>query len=85
MIIKCAWCGKYLGEKEPYDDKSVTHGICQKCKAKMEAEEDEDDLCPTPELAEYVYTDDSVMTPYGRFGPGFDSHNPPWRGRVDRF
>ena len=41
MKIVCAWCGKKLGEKEPYDDKSVTHGICQKCKAKMEAEEEE--------------------------------------------
>ena len=32
MIIVCAWCGKPLGEKEPYDDKSVTHGICEACK-----------------------------------------------------
>jgi len=34
LIIKCAWCGKYLGEKEPYEDKSVTHGICPECRAK---------------------------------------------------
>ena len=34
MIIKCAWCGKYMGEKEPYEDKSVTHGICPECRAK---------------------------------------------------
>ncbi|MDP3879982.1 MAG: hypothetical protein Q8Q07_06745 [Dehalococcoidales bacterium] len=34
LIIKCAWCGKYLGEKEPYEDKSVTHGICPECLAK---------------------------------------------------
>jgi len=40
---------------------------------------------PAPAKAEHVYTDDSVMTPYGRFGPGFDSHDPPWRGGVDRF
>jgi hypothetical protein len=34
LVIKCAWCGKYMGEKEPYDDKSVTHGICPECRAK---------------------------------------------------
>jgi len=34
MIIKCAWCGKYLGEKPPYEDKSVTHSICLEFKAK---------------------------------------------------
>lgn len=34
LVIKCAWCGKYLGEKEPYEDKSVTHGICPECREK---------------------------------------------------
>lgn len=34
LVIKCAWCGKYLGEKEPYEDKSVTHGICPECRKK---------------------------------------------------
>jgi len=34
LIIRCAWCGKYLGEKEPYEDKSETHGICPECRAK---------------------------------------------------
>jgi len=34
LIVRCAWCGKYLGEKEPYEDKSVTHGICPECRAK---------------------------------------------------
>ena len=34
LVIKCAWCGKYLGEKEPYEDMSVTHGICPECRAK---------------------------------------------------
>lgn len=31
MKIVCAWCGKTTGEKEPLEDKSVTHGICEKC------------------------------------------------------
>jgi len=34
LVVKCAWCGKYLGEKEPYEDKSITHGICPECRAK---------------------------------------------------
>jgi hypothetical protein len=34
MIIRCAWCGKYMGEKPPYEDKSVTHSICPECRAK---------------------------------------------------
>jgi hypothetical protein len=34
MIIKCAWCGKYMGEKPPYEDKSITHSICEECRAK---------------------------------------------------
>ena len=31
MIILCAWCQKNLGEKEPLDDQSITHGMCQDC------------------------------------------------------
>ncbi|MDD5039348.1 MAG: hypothetical protein PHN78_08575, partial [Dehalococcoidales bacterium] len=34
MIIKCAWCGKCMGEKPPYGDKSITHTICEECRAK---------------------------------------------------
>jgi len=44
LVIKCAWCGKYLGEKEPYEDKSVTHSICPECRAKYFPEKD--DLLP---------------------------------------
>jgi len=31
MKIKCSWCGKAMGEKEPLDDQSTTHGICKEC------------------------------------------------------
>lgn len=31
MFRVCAWCGKDMGEKEPLEDKSVTHGMCEKC------------------------------------------------------
>lgn len=34
MIVECAWCGKYMGEKPPYEDKRVSHSICDECKAK---------------------------------------------------
>ena len=34
LIIKCAWCGKSLGEKPPYKDKHITHGICERCQMK---------------------------------------------------
>jgi len=33
MRIICAWCGKDMGEQPPYDDKRVSHGICESCKA----------------------------------------------------
>ncbi len=26
-----SWCQKDMGEKLPYDDDSVTHGICDEC------------------------------------------------------
>jgi len=35
VIIKCAWCGKVMGEKPPYEDKSITHSICDKCLKKQ--------------------------------------------------
>lgn len=31
MIRVCMVCKKVFGEKEPLDDKSQTHGICDPC------------------------------------------------------
>src|SRR3990167_50375 len=31
MKIICSWCKKSLGEKDPFGDHSVTHGICPEC------------------------------------------------------
>ena len=31
MRIICAWCKEFLREKEPLYDKSISHGICEKC------------------------------------------------------
>lgn len=34
MIRWCAYCQRYQGEAEPYDDYSVTHTICEPCEAR---------------------------------------------------
>lgn len=34
MKVVCAWCNKELGEKEPLEDTSITHSICDECKNK---------------------------------------------------
>ena len=34
MRIVCAWCGRPMGEKWPYDDQGETHTICPECQAK---------------------------------------------------
>jgi hypothetical protein len=31
MITVCAWCQKYMGSKEPFDNPAVSHGICNGC------------------------------------------------------
>jgi len=38
MKIICAWCKKSLGEKEPIDDKRISHGICDDCKKDIRQE-----------------------------------------------
>ena len=36
MIRWCCYCQTYLGEFEPYDDPSFSHGICERCAAQLE-------------------------------------------------
>lgn len=31
MIIFCAWCDAFLYEKEPLENKQISHGICPTC------------------------------------------------------
>ena len=31
----CSFCRKSMGEKAPFKDKSVTHGICKECLAEQ--------------------------------------------------
>jgi len=38
MIRICAWCKLKIGEKEPFQDKSETHGICGCCLIKRKVE-----------------------------------------------
>ena len=37
----CAWCKKDMGDKEPLEDLSTTHGMCKECYERMEKEIDE--------------------------------------------
>lgn len=39
MVRTCSWCGKHIGEKEPLEDKTETHGICDKCAQEVEKKE----------------------------------------------
>ena len=36
MIVICAWCKKFIREKEPKEDKSVSHSCCEECKKKVD-------------------------------------------------
>jgi len=39
MIIKCSWCGKWLGMKKPFlKFWKITHSICKKCREEMKEE-----------------------------------------------
>jgi hypothetical protein len=38
MIRVCAWCTAIMGQKAPYRDRSLTHGICPDCMKGLEAE-----------------------------------------------
>ena len=40
MIIICSWCGKELGEKEPFEDESASHTKCEECLKKQMASAD---------------------------------------------
>lgn len=31
MFIQCCYCQKDMGEKEPLEDHSTSHGICDDC------------------------------------------------------
>ncbi len=36
MICQCAACLKLMGEKEPLEDRRITHSICDACMEEME-------------------------------------------------
>jgi hypothetical protein len=39
MLRQCAWCGMKMGYSEPFEDRRVTHGICQVCDDRIRLEE----------------------------------------------
>lgn len=38
MIRVCCECKKHFGEKAPYEDKSLTHGLCKPCALRLRKE-----------------------------------------------
>jgi hypothetical protein len=38
MVIRCAWCERILGMKEPVEDERITDGICPECQVKLISE-----------------------------------------------
>jgi len=38
MLVICSWCDKFIKEKEPLWDKSISHTICEECYEKATVE-----------------------------------------------
>jgi len=38
MKIVCAWCGKTIGKKDGKGIEGVSHGLCNKCLARLQEE-----------------------------------------------
>ena len=36
MVLWCQYCQKFIGEKEPFNDFTISHSICNKCQNKLE-------------------------------------------------
>jgi len=41
MKIICSWCSKDMGEKSPFEDKQISHAMCEICAATMQTEVDQ--------------------------------------------
>jgi len=37
MKVVCAWCGESMGKKDGNGVQGISHGLCQKCLAKLMA------------------------------------------------
>ena len=83
LIVKCAWCGKEMGEKESVEamNGQVSHGICEDCFWKAldeiedemeegEVEEREDDQAVDSE-GDAVRTMGAAFDPWRDSGLGF--------------
>ena len=38
LLVKCAWCGKDMGEKDGQGVSGVSHGMCPECCRKVTAD-----------------------------------------------
>ena len=52
MIRVCMVCKKVFGEKEPLDDKSPTHGICDPCFEEFRVKSEEHNKAITSQARE---------------------------------
>ena len=57
MIRRCYRCGKVFGEKEPFEDKSETHGLDPECFV-SEMNDIEEKLCKLREAGWLPYDAD---------------------------
>lgn len=35
MIRQCAWCRRVIGQRAPFEDSSITHGLCRLCRGQV--------------------------------------------------
>jgi hypothetical protein len=35
MIRQCAWCRRVIGQRAPFEDHSITHGLCRSCRGQV--------------------------------------------------
>ena len=66
MKVMCAWCGRSLGEKPPYSDTRISHGICRDCYDEQLGRLDATQAVENAEqrsiqLQRYLDTDDNVI------------------------
>lgn len=38
MKIVCSWCNLQMGEKKPFENNEISHGMCLSCMAEMKEE-----------------------------------------------
>ena len=66
MIRRCMFCNKIIGEKEPFENKSITDGICDICAKLPPAEIKKLVMLRKEEQVKNGYFPDNFDRDYGR-------------------